>query len=43
MIVVQAAMSDPISVIHAVIFNGAVERPGSAPAEPEFGFISLKG
>ena len=24
-------------------FNDAVERPGSAPAGPEFGFISLKG
>jgi hypothetical protein len=43
MIVVEAMTPDPISVIHAVIFNGAVERLGSAPAEPEFGFISLKG
>ena len=43
MIVVEAMTPDPISVTHAVIFNGAVERPGSAQAEPEFGFISLKG
>ena len=43
MMVVEAMTPDPISVIHAVIFNGAVERPGSAPAGPEFGFISLKG
>jgi hypothetical protein len=41
----EAIRSETISVIQAVILKTpfAAERPRSAAARPEFGFISLKG